>query len=276
MNGRNIVGLLATGFLAGLTASQAAAQVSNYDDLAEGFYGPTFTYNGVTYRDVNGVPGSFPSGETFEADYPGENFIIENSTFLFNDHPDWGTSPNTLTFGNAFVPGDNLSVGGFSRASMDFDAPVSSIAMNMIFYENGPWGGIVFHLDGLRNGSVVASATYTLANGGGRDNLTKTVLNISDDAGFDSANIYATWADGYSAPRLMIDNLTLTPATVPCPADFNADGFVNPDDLSDFITCFFLEVQFPGTCPDADFNTDIFTNPDDLSDYITAFFTAAC
>jgi hypothetical protein len=27
-------------------------------------------------------------------------------------------------------------------------------------------------------------------------------------------------------------------------ADFNVDGFLSPDDLSDFITC--LEVQFPG------------------------------
>jgi hypothetical protein len=60
----------------------------------------------------------------------------------------------------------------------------------------------------------------------------------------------------------------------PCPADFNGDGFVNPDDLSDFITCFFLQVQFPGTCPDAEFNEDGFVNPDDLSDFITAFFLA--
>jgi hypothetical protein len=58
----------------------------------------------------------------------------------------------------------------------------------------------------------------------------------------------------------------------PCTADFNSDGFLNPDDLSDLITCFFLDVQFPGTCPGADFNGDLFVNPDDLSDYITAFF----
>jgi hypothetical protein len=57
-----------------------------------------------------------------------------------------------------------------------------------------------------------------------------------------------------------------------CPADFNGDGFLNPDDLTDLITCLFLEIQFPATCPQADFNADAFTNPDDLSDYITAFF----
>jgi hypothetical protein len=58
-----------------------------------------------------------------------------------------------------------------------------------------------------------------------------------------------------------------------CDADLNRDNTVNPDDLSDFITCFFLEVQLPGTCAQADFNTDGFTSPDDRSDYITAFFT---
>jgi hypothetical protein len=57
-----------------------------------------------------------------------------------------------------------------------------------------------------------------------------------------------------------------------CDADFNGDGSLNPDDISDFITCFFLQVQFPGSCPQADFTADQLVNPDDLSDYIAAFF----
>src|SRR5262245_53317779 len=57
----------------------------------------------------------------------------------------------------------------------------------------------------------------------------------------------------------------------PCSADFNRDGFLNPDDLADFITCFFLQAQFPGVCPEAEFNGDGFVNPDDLADFITAF-----
>jgi choice-of-anchor C domain-containing protein len=74
----------------------------------------------------------------------------------------------------------------------------------------------------------------------------------------------------------VIDNVQLVEAAPPCSADFNGDGFVNPDDLADFITCFFLQVQFPGACPTADFNADAFLNPDDLADYITAFFTSNC
>jgi hypothetical protein len=50
--------------------------------------------------------------------------------------------------------------------------------------------------------------------------------------------------------------------------DFNGDGLVNPDDLSDYITAYFESP--PG--PAADFNLDGLVNPDDLSDYITAYF----
>jgi hypothetical protein len=122
---------------------------------------------------------------------------------------------------------------------------------------------------------------------------------------FNTSEVYAYDVDENGDPipateRLFIDNLsgaegaTLDPTTGdflfgvyalngniirvsrvtedPCRADFNGDGFINPDDLTDYITCFFLEVQFPGTCPTADFNGDFFVNPDDLTDFITTFF----
>ncbi len=54
-----------------------------------------------------------------------------------------------------------------------------------------------------------------------------------------------------------------------CAADFNQDGVVDPDDLSDFVACFFT---LP--CSGADFNGDGAADPDDLSDFIGAFFTA--
>jgi hypothetical protein len=58
----------------------------------------------------------------------------------------------------------------------------------------------------------------------------------------------------------------------PCAADFNADGTLNPDDLADFIACYFNPSA--GCAPtDVDLNGTI--NPDDLSDYITLFF-AGC
>lgn len=58
----------------------------------------------------------------------------------------------------------------------------------------------------------------------------------------------------------------------PCPPDFNGDGLTNPDDLADYITCFFVDIGSPGACPNSDFNGDGLRDPDDLSDFITEFF----
>ncbi len=52
------------------------------------------------------------------------------------------------------------------------------------------------------------------------------------------------------------------------PGDFNGDGNTDPDDLSDYIACY-----FSGGCPEADFNHDGSTDPDDLSDYIGVYFS---
>jgi subtilisin family serine protease len=54
-----------------------------------------------------------------------------------------------------------------------------------------------------------------------------------------------------------------------CPADFDGNGVVNPDDLADFIAVFF------SAPPDmrADFDASGSINPDDLADFIAAFFT---
>ncbi len=76
-----------------------------------------------------------------------------------------------------------------------------------------------------------------------------------------------------SGSRLTVNLNFRTPSG--CRADFNGDGNVDPDDLSDYITCFFTNAAFPGACPEADFNGDGGADPDDLSDYITLFFTVA-
>ncbi|MGD9690715.1 MAG: hypothetical protein AB7K52_13610 [Phycisphaerales bacterium] len=57
-----------------------------------------------------------------------------------------------------------------------------------------------------------------------------------------------------------------------CPADFNQDGNVDPDDLGDFINCFF---SIPA-CDGADFNQDGNVDPDDLGDFINTFFGPPC
>jgi len=61
------------------------------------------------------------------------------------------------------------------------------------------------------------------------------------------------------------------PLRSPCAADFSGDGLLDPDDLADYIACYFSPVP----CARADFNADGNTDPDDLSDYIAAYF-AGC
>ncbi|MGD9690740.1 MAG: hypothetical protein AB7K52_14680 [Phycisphaerales bacterium] len=56
-----------------------------------------------------------------------------------------------------------------------------------------------------------------------------------------------------------------------CPADFNGDGNVDPDDLGDFINCYFGVPP----CDGADFNDDGNVDPDDLGDFINIYF-AGC
>ncbi|MGD9690162.1 MAG: hypothetical protein AB7K52_10965 [Phycisphaerales bacterium] len=59
-----------------------------------------------------------------------------------------------------------------------------------------------------------------------------------------------------------------TPTATPCFADFNGDGNLDPDDLGDYINCYFALPP----CPAADFNSDGNVDPDDLGDYINVFF----
>jgi hypothetical protein len=209
--------------------SMGVVGVTTYEEFTEQFLGGSFTHNGVTYHSCNNVGGVFPDGSTFTPEDIGFNFIIENSTYLFNDYPNWGSPNNTLTFGTAYVVGDNLSLGAFARAAMDLETPSNYVGFDMVFYENGPWGGIVFHCDVLRNGVVVGTDSLTIADGGGRDNIAFGRLEVSG-VEFDQVKIYATYGDEYSAPRLMIDNLTFGEATPSCgTADFDGDGDIGTD-----------------------------------------------
>jgi hypothetical protein len=191
-------------------ACVALPVVTTYDDLAEGTLGTSTAYNGVAYHDVNGIGGVFPDGSTFTADDVGDELIVEDSTDFYVDFPDFGSSPNTLTFGSVWIPGPNLTIGPLVRVTMDLDAPARRASVDLGYYENGPWGRIVIHLDALDGDALVASNTLSIADGGGRDNPATATLGVSAKS-FTSLKLYATYEDQPSAPRIMIDNLTVTP-----------------------------------------------------------------
>jgi hypothetical protein len=232
--------------------------VSTFEGLAEDFYGGTFVHDGITFRDCNNVGGVFPGGDTFVPDDIGFNFIIENSTFFYNDFPTWGSPINTLTFGTAYVNGNNLSLGAFAKCWMDLPQAASSLTFDMAYYENGPWGGIQFILEAYDGNVLVDSDTVTLADGGGRDNIMTNSMTVSAPS-FTKVYLRADYNGQFSAPRLLIDDLTVTYITGgTCGnSDFNGDGdFGTDQDIEAFFAC--LAGNCCATCwsGGADFNGD--------------------
>lgn len=213
----------AIALLTAALAAPALAQttVSTYDDLTEGFFGSSFHYNGVTYHSVNNVPGVFPDGDTFDASSPddpwvglGSTIIVENAALLFNEFPSWGSPNNVLTFGTSYVNGGNLSLGALSTVTMDLDSVSDFASLELGYYENGPWGGIVYHLEAFLGGQSVAHDSFSISDLGGRDNIAFATLSVGG-AQFDSLRLYATYGDEFSGPRGIIDNLTIR--AVPAP-----------------------------------------------------------
>lgn len=213
---RRITGVLAGVACAGLFCGAATADVfENYESFPEGFLGTSFANAGVSYRDANAVSGFYPDGIPFNDTELGNQFIIERATPFYGDFPGYGSPNNSLTFGSAFIPGDNLTIGALASAWMDLTDLSDSASLDIAFYENGPWGGIEYRLDAVRNGSVVATDSFVISDLGGRDNATYRTLSVSG-ATFDSLHLYASLNGSYTAPRGMIDDLAVR--AVPEPA----------------------------------------------------------
>ena len=195
-------------FLAMVPLAASAATI-DFEDLGEGFLGIPWTYEGVTFHSLNNVPGVFPDGSSFEAE-DGHQCIVETATYFYDEFPGFGSQANALTFGGYFIPGDNLTIGPLATVTMDLEFPATSLSFDLGYYENGPWGGIVYHLDAYYAGSLVASNSFTIAGNDpeGRDNPTFRNFGVSG-AAFDQVVFYATYGADYSMPRAMIDNLTI-------------------------------------------------------------------
>lgn len=213
---KQAIALIAVAALVGSASMAKADIVQNYDSLTEGFLGTAFADGGVSYRDANNVSGFYADGIPFNSTDLGNQLIIEDATDFYLAFPTYGSPNNSLTFGSAYVSGPNLSIGALASVFMDINQTATAASLDLAFYENGPWGGIVCHLDALQNGQVVASDTYTLADGGGRDNANFTTMSVGASA-FNGLHLYATKNGEYTAPRGMIDDLVIT-TPVPEPA----------------------------------------------------------
>jgi len=210
------------GVIAASAAAPTLADVfETYESLTEGALGGAFSLNGVHYHSANAVNGVNVDGDPFGPTDLGNTLIIENATLFYNDFPAYGSPINSLTFGSAWVPGDNLSIGVLASVLMDLDEPGAAASLDLAFYENGPWGGIQYYLDAVDNGVVVATDTFTISDLGGRDNATFRTLTVSAPH-FDQLHLYAELNGTYTNPRGMIDNLSVT--AVPEPASTGLMG----------------------------------------------------
>lgn len=207
-----------------------AGVFEDYESFSEGGLHESFVSNGLTYHDLNNVAGFYADGVAFTDTELGRDFIIENATDFYPDFPSYGSPINSLTFGDTYVVGNNLSIGVLASAWIDIDQLSNAASFDMAYYENGPWGGVEYHLDALLAGNVVASDSFTISDLGGRDNPQVATMSVSG-ADFDQLHYYATKNDAYCAPRAMIDNLSVTYSPVPEPATlgllaFGALGFL--------------------------------------------------
>ena len=204
-------GMMVLGIIAGASAfAGAQTVVSTYDDVTEGFKGSSWTYNGITYSNVNNRDGVYADGTPFASGDNGDQVIVENATLLYNDFPAWGSANNALTFGTSFIPGSNLTIGALVTVDMDLGGVANTASMEIAYYENGPWIGIEYHLDAYRNGALVGGDVLTIGgtDPNARDNIAFNTLSF-DGGEFDSLVFYATLNGEYTAPRAFVDDLTV-------------------------------------------------------------------
>lgn len=204
--------MLATLALAVSSSAALAGGFTSFDSLVEGFVGPTLTDGGITFFNLNNNSGINPDGSNFGPGEYGTDFVIENATFAVNDFPGFLSGPNALSFGQSFMPGDNLSINILSTFSMTTGQVENAADMDLVYYENGPWGGIQLHLRALLNGSVVGEDVIVISDLGGRDNPTGAHMSVSG-FDFDTLVFTAEFANGTATAFAGIfDNVRIVPA----------------------------------------------------------------
>jgi hypothetical protein len=230
-------------FLAGTVAACAGgtlAQQTSFDSETEGFKGEVFASGGITFSEINNVNGFYPDGQPFTPEDNGRQAIIEDSAVVALDFPDFVSTPNTLTFGLAFIPGGNVTIGPLATAKMTLGGGTATQAgFDLIYYENGPWGGITVTVQALLGSFVVGTTSFVVSDldPQGRDNPAARHLTVSHAGGLNGVRIFSTKNGDYTTIRGLVDNVTF--GSVPAPCYANCDGSTTAPVLNvqDF-TCF--------------------------------------
>ncbi|MFT5423938.1 MAG: hypothetical protein ACI89L_001730 [Phycisphaerales bacterium] len=252
-----------------LAAPALAQPATDFDTQTEGFKGTSFVIDGITVSGVNNVFGLNPDGSNFAPGEYGDQVVIEQADYLFNDFPGVVSPVNVLGFGGSFIGGPNLSINIVSTVSMDPQQTATGVEFDLLYFENGPWGAIEIHLDALdAAGALVARETVVISNLGGRDNLGVHHFNLSAPA-FETVRLHANFDDGVNTVFSGVaDNLTFHAAPT-CPADMNGDGILDNGDIGAFVQLFLANDIA------ADFNGDGFLDNGDIGAFVASFL-AGC
>ena len=203
---------LAIGLISMSAGLALAGGYTGFENLSEGFAGSSFSDGGITFFDMNNDSGLNPDGSTYGPGEYGTDFIIENATLAINDFPGTLSGTNVLSWGTSFIAGDNLSINILSTFSMTTGQLETDASLDLLYFENGPWGGITIEMLAMRDGLLVNSDSILISDLGGRDNLIGDQLSVSGVA-FDTLTINARFDDGTSTVFAgLIDNVSITPA----------------------------------------------------------------
>ena len=198
--------------LASISTSTLAGGFTGFETPREGFIGSSFTDGGITFFGLNNDSGLNPDGSIYGPGEYGTDFIIENATLAINDFPDTLSGSHALSWGNSFVPGDNLSINIVSTFSMTTNSVETDAWFDILYFENGPWGGITIELLAFNRGDLVNSDSILISDLGGRDGLIGDQLGVFG-VEFDSLTVNARFEDGTSTVFAgLIDNVNITPA----------------------------------------------------------------
>jgi hypothetical protein len=203
---------LAIGLISMSAGLALAGGYTGFENLSEGFAGSSFSDGGITFFDMNNDSGLNPDGSNYGPGEYGTDFIIENATLAINDFPGTLSGTNVLSWGTSFIAGDNLSINILSTFSMTTGQLETDASLDLLYFENGPWGGITIEMLAMRDGLLVNSDSILISDLGGRDNLIGDQLSVSGVA-FDTLTINARFDDGTSTVFAgLIDNVSITPA----------------------------------------------------------------
>ncbi|MDF1809591.1 MAG: PEP-CTERM sorting domain-containing protein [Phycisphaerales bacterium] len=198
--------------LASLSSIALAGGYTGFEDPREGFVGSSFTDGGISFYDLNNDSGLNPDGSTYGPGEYGTDFIVENATLAINDFPGVLSGAHALSWGTSYIAGDNLSINIVSTFSMTTNSVETDASFDLLYFENGPWGGITIELLATLRGDVVNMDSILISDLGGRDGLVGDQLSVSGIE-FDALTVNARFADGTSTVFAgLIDNVTITPA----------------------------------------------------------------